>query len=71
MTPKTKDVVLLCNPRAGGRWRALADVLDSPEARIARRIVTDEIDDLRQAIQAMLRLETRELPVVILTRSAG
>lgn len=52
-TPKTKDVVLLCNPRAGGRWRALADVLDSPEARGARRIVTDEIDDVRQAITSL------------------
>ena len=28
-----KDVVLLCNPQAGGRWRALAEVLDSPEAK--------------------------------------
>lgn len=52
-TPKTKDVVLLCNPRAGGRWRALAEVLDSPEARVARRIVTDEIDDVRQAISSL------------------
>ena len=50
MTTKSKDVVLLCNPRAGGRWRALADVLDSPEAKLARRIVTDEIDDIQRAI---------------------
>ena len=41
-----KDVVLLCNPRAGGRWRALAGVLDSPEAKGVRRIVTDHIDDV-------------------------
>ncbi len=50
---KTKDVVLLCNPQAGGRWRALADVLDSDEAKSVRRIVTDEIDDVREAIASL------------------
>ncbi|HNF96325.1 MAG TPA: diacylglycerol kinase family protein [Pseudomonadota bacterium] len=45
-----KDVVLLCNPRAGGRWRALAGVLDSPEAKGVRRIVTDHIDDVGAAL---------------------
>ena len=49
-THKPKDVVLLCNPQAGGRWRALADVLDSEEAKSVRRIVTDEIADVRQAL---------------------
>lgn len=49
-TQKPKDVVLLCNPQAGGRWRALADVLDSEEAKSVRRIVTDEIQDVRQAL---------------------
>ncbi|MCS6912738.1 MAG: diacylglycerol kinase family protein [Myxococcales bacterium] len=49
-TAKTKDVALLCNPQAGGRWRALADVLDSQEAIVVRRIVTDEIDDISGAI---------------------
>lgn len=50
---KSKDVVLLCNPQAGGRWRALADVLDSDEAKSVRRIVTDEIDDVRGAIAGL------------------
>jgi diacylglycerol kinase (ATP) len=49
-THKPKDVVLLCNPQAGGRWRALADVLDSEEAKSVRRIVTDEIKDVREAL---------------------
>lgn len=48
--PNPKDVVLLCNPLAGGRWRALAEVLDSPEAKGVRRIVTDEIDDVAEAL---------------------
>lgn len=48
-----KDVVLLCNPRAGGRWRALAGVLDSPEAKGVRRIVTDHIDDVGAALSAV------------------
>ncbi len=51
-TPQS-DVVLLCNPRAGGRWRTLADVLDSDEARLVRRIVTDDIDDVREAIAGL------------------
>ena len=49
-SPKAHDVVLLCNPQAGGRWRALADVLDSVEAKGVRRIVTDEIDDVAAAL---------------------
>ena len=48
-----KEVVLLCNPQAGGRWRALAEVLDSPEAKAVRRIVTDEIDDVREALASV------------------
>jgi diacylglycerol kinase family enzyme len=43
----------LCNPQAGGRWRTLADVLDSDEAKQAHRIVTDEIDDVREAIAGL------------------
>lgn len=53
MRGKAKDVVLLCNPQAGGRWRVLADVLDSEEARAVHRIVTDEIDDVRGAISEL------------------
>jgi diacylglycerol kinase family enzyme len=47
------EVALLCNPRAGGRWRVLADVLDSEEAQGAHRIVTDDIDDVREAIAGL------------------
>jgi Diacylglycerol kinase catalytic domain len=43
-------VVLICNPRAGGRWKALAGILDSEEARHVRRIVTDSVDDIAQAV---------------------
>lgn len=53
LTPKPKDVVLLCNPQAGGRWRALADVLDSDEAKSVRRIVTDDIEDVREALTSV------------------
>lgn len=47
---KAVDVALLCNPLAGGRWRVLADVLDCEEAKSVHRIVTDEIDDIRDAL---------------------
>jgi diacylglycerol kinase (ATP) len=50
---RSHDVALLCNPRAGGRWRVLADVLDSDEAKGAHRIVTDDIDDVREAIAGL------------------
>lgn len=46
-SPKPRDVVLLCNPQAGG---ALAGVLDSVGAKGVRRIVTDEIDDVAAAL---------------------
>jgi diacylglycerol kinase family enzyme len=49
-TPRARDVALLCNPQAGGRWRVLADVLDTDEAKAAHRIVTDDIDDISSAI---------------------
>ncbi len=47
------DVALLCNPQAGGRWRVLADVLDSDEAKGVHRIVTDDIEDVREAIAGL------------------
>jgi diacylglycerol kinase family enzyme len=47
------EVALLCNPRAGGRWRVLADVLDSDEAKAVHRIVTDEIDDVGEALASL------------------
>jgi hypothetical protein len=46
-------VALLCNPQAGGRWRVLADVLDSDEAKSAHRIVTDDIEDVQEAIAGL------------------
>jgi diacylglycerol kinase family enzyme len=48
-----REIVLLCNPRAGGRWKALADILDSDEARIARRIVIDRVRDIAPALASM------------------
>ena len=50
---RSHDVALLCNPQAGGRWRVLADVLDSEEAKSAHRIVTDDIEDIREAIASL------------------
>jgi len=47
------DVVLICNPKAGGRWKALSDILDSDEAKPVRRIVTDSIDDIAPAIDSI------------------
>src|SRR5678815_1375834 len=44
------EVVLICNPRAGGRWKALAGILDSEEARHVRRIVTDSVEDIAHAV---------------------
>jgi diacylglycerol kinase family enzyme len=52
-TNRPPDVALLCNPTAGGRWRVLADVLDSHEAQSAHRIVTDDIADVREAIAGL------------------
>ncbi|MFH1132187.1 MAG: diacylglycerol kinase family protein [Pseudomonadota bacterium] len=50
-----RDVVLLCNPQAGGRWKELADILDSEEAGLARRIVTDSIEDVGPALSNLTR----------------
>ena len=47
------EVALLCNPQAGGRWHVLADVLDSYEAKAAYRIVTDDIDNIREALTGL------------------
>ena len=44
------EIVLICNPRAGGRWKALAGILDSEEARHVRRIVTDSVEDVAYAL---------------------
>jgi diacylglycerol kinase family enzyme len=48
-----KEVILICNPKAGGRWKELADILDSDQATHARRIVTDEISDIKPALAAL------------------
>jgi len=47
------DVVLICNPKAGGRWKSLSDILDSDEAKPVRRIVTDSISDIAPAIDSI------------------
>ena len=44
------EIILICNPRAGGRWRELAAILDSEEAQFARRIVTDSVEDIAPAL---------------------
>lgn len=44
------DIILICNPRAGGRWKALANILDSEEAQHTRRIVTDSVEDIASAV---------------------
>lgn len=51
--PEDRDIVLICNPKAGGRWRELASILDSEEARHVRRIVTDSIDDIGPALSEL------------------
>lgn len=47
------EIVLICNPRAGGRWKALAGILDSEEAQFVRRIVTDSVEDVAMAVQSL------------------
>jgi diacylglycerol kinase family enzyme len=44
------EIVLVCNPRAGGQWKELASILDSEESRYARRIVTDSVEDIAMAL---------------------
>lgn len=48
--PDGCEIVLICNPKAGGRWKELAEILDSPEARLVRRIVTDSVNDIAPAL---------------------
>jgi hypothetical protein len=55
MTKESQDIVLVCNPRAGGRWKQLAGILDSAEAQRVRRIVTDSIDDIGPALASLGR----------------
>ena len=45
------DVILICNPKAGGRWKELAGILDSEEAQSVRRIVTDSVEDVAAALE--------------------
>lgn len=52
---KEHEVVLICNPQAGGRWRELAAILDSREARHVRRIVTDSVEDIGPAMASIGR----------------
>ncbi len=53
MKPVESDIVLLCNPAAGGRWKQLAGILDSAEAKFVRRVVTDEIADVGAALVSL------------------
>jgi hypothetical protein len=53
MKKESDDIVLICNPSAGGRWKQLAGILDSAEAQQVRRIVTDSIDDIRPALASL------------------
>ncbi len=54
-TKRESEIVLLCNPRAGGRWKELAKILDSPEAAHVRRIVTDSVEDIAPAVARLGR----------------
>lgn len=54
-TKREAQIVLLCNPRAGGRWKELADILDSEEASHVRRIVTDSVEDIAPAVAELGR----------------
>ena len=47
------EIVLICNPRAGGRWKELAAILDSEEGKYVRRIVTDSVQDIAPAIAGL------------------
>jgi diacylglycerol kinase family enzyme len=48
-------IVLICNPRAGGRWKELAEILDSEEAQYVHRIVTDQVSDIAPALHRLGR----------------
>ncbi len=50
---RESEIVLLCNPRAGGRWKELAHIFDSEEAQHVRRIVTDSVEDIAPAVEAL------------------
>lgn len=49
------EIVLVCNPRSGGRWKELAAILDSDEAAHVRRIVTDSVEDIAPALSKIGR----------------
>ena len=53
MKRESDQIVLICNPSAGGRWKQLAGILDSAEARQVRRIVTDSIEDIGPALASI------------------
>jgi diacylglycerol kinase family enzyme len=50
-TKPDAEIVLVCNPRAGGRWKELAKILDAEEATYTRRIVTDSVEDIGSALE--------------------
>jgi len=53
MKKEADSIVLICNPRAGGRWKQLAGILDSAEAQQVRRVVTDSIEDIGPALVSL------------------
>jgi diacylglycerol kinase family enzyme len=52
---RESEIVLLCNPKAGGRWKELAKIFDSEEAAHVRRIVTDSVEDIAPAVAGLGR----------------
>ena len=55
LAKRDSEIVLICNPRAGGRWKELATILDSDEAQHVRRIVTDSVSDIGPAVSQLDR----------------
>jgi hypothetical protein len=53
MPQNSENIVLICNPAAGGRWKQLAGILDSAEAAEVRRVVTDSIEDIGPALHSL------------------
>jgi hypothetical protein len=53
MKKEADNIVLICNPQAGGRWKQLAGILDSAEAQQVRRVVTDSIEDIGPALVSL------------------
>ncbi len=55
MAKNSENIVLICNPLAGGHWKQLAGILDSAEAAEVRRVVTDSIEDIGPALHGLTK----------------